>query len=518
MKSEQPHDDMMFFDDDDENQPPPSPPSPWKVLVADDEEEVHAVTRMVLSGFAFEGRKLELLGAYSGEETRAMLREHPDIAIILLDVVMEEDDAGLAVVKFIREELQNRFVRIILRTGQPGQAPERRVTMEYDINDYKEKTELTAQKLFTTITSALRAYRDLRTIERNKRGLEHIVAASANLFELRSLRQFATGALEQLTSLLHFDENSLYAQSSGLAISKQQNDFYVLAATGEFAEYVDHRVKVTLPEHIQNLLFQAIAQKRSMFTDNVYVGYFRTKKGSENVIYMQGRYDLNDIERGLVGTFSTNIAAAFDNIYLNQEIEDAQKEVIYTLGEVVETRSQETGQHVKRVGAYCHLLALKAGLDEETADLLRLAAPMHDVGKIGIPDAILNKPGKLTDEEFEVIKTHTTIGYDILKGSQEKILQTAAMIALQHHERWDGQGYPRGLKGEDIDILARITKLTDIFDALSFRRVYNEAWNIDLIVKLFKEDEGRHFDPALVRLFLDNLDDILEIKNSYPNE
>lgn len=511
------NDDVMFYEDE-SSAPQEHAAVPWKLLIADDEEEVHAVTRMVLSGFEFDKRGLQLLDTYSGEETRVMLEEHPDVAVILLDVVMEEDNSGLAVVKFIREELKNSFVRIILRTGQPGQAPERRVTMEYDINDYKEKTELTAQKLFTTITAALRAYRDLRTIERNKKGLEHIVVASANLFELRSLRQFATGALEQLTSLLHFDENSLYVQSSGLAISRRQNDFYVLAATGEFIDYVDRQVKDSVPEHIQKLLSQAVEQKRSIFNENEYVGYFRTKKGSENVIYMQGRYDLNDIERGLISTFSTNIAVAFDNIYLNREIEDAQKEVIYTLGEVVETRSQETGQHVRRVGAYCNLLAVKCGLGEEQAELLRLASPMHDVGKIGIPDAILHKPGKLTDEEFEIIKNHTTIGYDVLKGSQEKILQTAAMIALQHHERWDGKGYPRGIRGEDIDILARITKLADIFDALSFRRVYNEAWNIDLIVKLFKEDAGRHFDPALVQLFLDNLDEVIQIKNSYPND
>jgi len=491
---------------------------PWKVLIADDEEEVHAVTRMVLEGFIFEGRGLQLLGSYSGDETKALLREHPDMAVILLDVVMEEENAGLEVVKYIREKLQNSFVRIILRTGQPGQAPERRITMEYDINDYKEKTELTAQKLFTTITASLRAYRDLRTIELNKRGLEQIVAASANLFELRSLRQFANGALLQLTSLLHFDENSLYIQSSGFTASRQKGEFYVLAATGEFKNYIDKPVREVVPEEICSFLTYAIEHQHSLFVDNVYVGYFRTRSGSENLVYMQGRYTLNDIEHGLISTFSTNIAVAFDNIYLNQEIEEAQKEVIFTLGEVVETRSRETGQHVKRVGAYSHLLALKYGLDEDAANLLRLAAPMHDVGKIGIPDAILNKPGKLTDAEFEVIKTHTTIGYDILKGSKEKILRAAATIALQHHERWDGLGYPQGLQGDQIDIFARITKLADIFDALSFRRVYNEAWNMDLILKLFEEGRDTVFAPILVNLFLDNLEAFLEIKNTYPNK
>jgi len=233
---------------------------------------------------------------------------------------------------------------------------------------------------------------------------------------------------------------------------------------------------------------------------------------------MQGRYDLNDLERSLIRTFSTNIAVAFDNIYLNREIEDAQKEVIFTLGEVVETRSQETGQHVKRVASYSHLLALKSGLDEEAAELLKLAAPMHDVGKIGILDAILNKPGRLTEAEFDIIKTHTTIGYEILKGSRGKILRTAAIIALQHHERWDGLGYPQGLQGAQVDIFARITKLADVFDALSFHRVYNEAWSIERILKLFLEGKETHFDPVLVDLFLSHLQAFLEIKDTYPNK
>jgi response regulator RpfG family c-di-GMP phosphodiesterase len=490
---------------------------PWRVLIADDEEEVHAVTHMVLEGFTFEGRELQLLSAYSGEETQAMLREYPDIAVLLLDVVMEEDNTGLAVVKYIREELKNSFVRIILRTGQPGQAPEKQITMEYDINDYKEKADLTAQKLFTTITSSLRAYRDLRTIEKSRKGLEQIVTASANLFELRSLKQFAAGALLQLTSLLHFDEDSLYIQSSGFAASRQKEGFYGLAATGQFKDYVDKPVQDVVPEEIRHFLNWAIEHKHSLFADNIYVGYFCTRNGSENLLYMQGRYNLSEIDRGLISIFSTNLAVAFDNIYLNQEIEETQKEVIFTLGEVVETRSQETGQHVKRVGAYSHLLALKYGLEKDAAELLKLASPMHDVGKIGIPDAILNKPGKLTTEEFEIIKTHTTIGYDILKGAKEKILKVAATIALQHHEQWDGLGYPQGLKDEQIDIFARITKLADVFDALSFPRVYNEAWNIDLILKLFKEGRGTHFEPVLVDLFLDNMDAFLDIKNSYPN-
>ncbi len=185
--------------------------------------------------------------------------------------------------------------------------------------------------------------------------------------------------------------------------------------------------------------------------------------------------DSAELETNFMKMFAANIAVAFENLALNEEIEETQQEAIYTLGEAVESRSEETGFHVKRVGDFCYLLAQKYGLDQETAKLIRMAAPMHDVGKIGIPDAILNKPGNLTSEEFEIIKTHTTIGYNLLKGSKQKILTTAAMVALEHHERWDGLGYPRQLKGEQIHVLARITKVADVFDALSCKRVYKEA-------------------------------------------
>ncbi len=161
----------------------------WKIIIADDEEEVHNMTRMVLGDYSFEERGLKFLSAYSGGQTLQLIQEHPDTAVILLDVVMETDDSGLEVVRHIRQNIKNKFVRIILRTGQPGKAPENHVIKKYDINDYKEKTELTAQKLYTTITASLRAYQDLRTIEQNRRGLEQIIEASANLFEAQSLKK-----------------------------------------------------------------------------------------------------------------------------------------------------------------------------------------------------------------------------------------------------------------------------------------------------------------------------------------
>ncbi|WP_031482766.1 HD domain-containing phosphohydrolase [Maridesulfovibrio frigidus] len=202
---------------------------------------------------------------------------------------------------------------------------------------------------------------------------------------------------------------------------------------------------------------------------------------------------------------------------LQVEVIETQKEIIMTLGEVVETRSNETAKHVRRVAEYTRILALRAGLGGEEANLLRLAAPMHDVGKIGIPDTVLNKPGKLTPEEFDIIKTHTTIGYEILKHSERSIIKAAAIVAHEHHERWDGKGYPRGLSGEDINIYGRITGISDVFDALGSDRVYKKAWSIEKIRGYFEEQKGKQFDPFLTDLFFDNIEEILELRKIYPD-
>lgn len=202
---------------------------------------------------------------------------------------------------------------------------------------------------------------------------------------------------------------------------------------------------------------------------------------------------------------------------LQKEVIDTQKEIILTLGEVVETRSNETANHVRRVAEFSQILAAKNGMSEEDVNLIRMASPMHDVGKIGIPDTILNKPGRLTVEEFEIIKRHTILGHEILKHSSRPIMKAAAIVAHEHHERWDGKGYPRGLAGEEIHIFGRILCITDVFDALGSDRVYKKAWSLDKILELFKAERGKQFDPKLTDIFLDNLDDFLAVKEAYPD-
>ncbi|MCP4714688.1 MAG: DUF3369 domain-containing protein [Deltaproteobacteria bacterium] len=499
-----------------EKDPPAKPrKNECKILIADDEVEVHNVTRLVLKDYTCDEHGLEILSAYSAEETRNMLNKHPDIALILLDVVMETDDAGLQLVHYIRETLANPFIRIILRTGQPGKAPERVIITQYDINDYKDKTELTATKLFTVITASLRAYIDLRTIEKNRRGLETIIAASSSLFELQSLKQFASGILQQLQGLLQIDDPAMLIQTSGFSAALSDDDYRILAGTGTFESCEDQTLQEALPPDTRQAIRQATKRKTSTFSNTAFIGYSVNENGSENILYMEGCEGLSDIEKNLILIFSTNVSIAFDNICLNQEIIDTQREVVHTLGEVVETRSQETAKHVLRVAEYSRMLALKYGMNDEEAELLCFASPMHDVGKIAIPDAILNKPGRLTPEEFDIIKTHAAIGNEILKNSKRPIMKTAAAIALQHHEHWNGKGYPQGLRGEQTPICGRITALVDVFDALGHKRIYKDPWPLEKILALLREERGEQFDPQLVDLWLEHLDEFLKIKEKY---
>lgn len=200
---------------------------------------------------------------------------------------------------------------------------------------------------------------------------------------------------------------------------------------------------------------------------------------------------------------------------LNDEITNTQKEIIYTMGEIAETRSKETGHHVKRVAEYSKLLALKVGLNNDEAELLKLASPMHDIGKVAIPDHILNKPGKLTFEEFEVMKTHAQLGYEMLKHSNKPILKAAAIVSREHHEKYNGKGYPKGLKGDHIHIYGRITAVADVFDALGSDRVYKKAWDDERIFKLFKEERAEHFCPQVIDAFFENLDEIYKIRDKF---
>ncbi len=208
-------------------------------------------------------------------------------------------------------------------------------------------------------------------------------------------------------------------------------------------------------------------------------------------------------------------SAVREDITSNKDIEDIQREIIFVMGSMGESRSKETGNHVRRVAEYSKLLAELYGLSQEECQTLKEASPMHDIGKIAIPDHILKKPLKFTDDEWEIMKTHVQKGYDILKNSSRPLLKAASIVALEHHEKWDGTGYPNNLKGEEIHIFGRITAVADVFDALGSNRCYKEAWSDKEIFNLFREQRGIHFDPKLIDLFFENLNQFLAIRNRF---
>lgn len=505
----------LIFADETTNHLTDTKQAPWNILLVDDEPGVHQVTKMVLRDFKFDQRPLNLISAYSGEQGYEIMASRNDIALAIIDVVMESDHAGLKLVRRIREELENNYTRLVLRTGQPGQAPEEDIIANYDIDDYKDKTELTSNKLFTLMYASLRSYRDICVIDSHRRSLEQVILASTEIFEASSLKTFASAVLKQICNLLNLDGAIFYCTSLNSDFD-DTGDYRVLAVSGTLAQ-LETKNKSELPESVRKAFEYALNQKKSYINGDIYTGYFSTSLGNENLLYVSMERELDDLDKQLLDIYASNVAVTYENLLLRDEILDTQKELAYILGEAVEQRSKETGSHVRRVALYSHLLAVKYGLDSQQSELIKLASPLHDVGKIAIPDSILKKPGKLDQNEWEVMKTHAQLGADLLHSNENKVIKMGSIIAGQHHEHWDGNGYPNQLKGEDIHIAGRITALADVFDALGCKRYYKDAWPLEDILAEIDKQKGKQFDPKLVDILHDNIDEFLEIRDLYPS-
>jgi len=506
--------DFLFSDEQlEENNVPIDESECWHILVVDDEEDIHQVTKLVLAGFTFENKGLRFYDAYSAAEAKELLKQNIPFSVALVDVVMETNHAGLELIQYIRDEIENHDIRLILRTGQPGEAPEESIIRDYDINDYKNKTELTAIKIKTLLYSALRGHRDIQIIDRHKSGLEQIINASANFLKCDSVNEFASTILSHVTNVMGINDAQIYCAAAVNFQSSPAKDFQLLAASGVGPTPNQN----TIPDEVKSLFIDAHERKSSLKTSTDYIGYFPTKAGLETMLYVHKGSKLQTTDHQLLEFYANNIALAYDNLKLREMVKESQKELSYILGEAVEKRSKETGSHVKRVALYSELLAKLSQLSPFQCEIIKLASPLHDIGKISIPDSILNKPGKLTDEEWKIMQTHAEVGYEILKNSSNEILTCGALISYQHHEKWDGSGYPQGLIGNEINIVGRITALADVFDALCSDRCYKLAWPLDEALSLIKEQRSKHFDPNLVDLLLENLPLFLEIKDRYPD-
>lgn len=511
-------DDIVLIEDDTEEILDDSQRRPWKVAIIDDEEQVHEVTRMALKTYQYQGQPLEFLSAYSAAEGRELFKKHDDIAVCLLDVVMETDTAGLDLVKDIRSN-NNDFTRIVLRTGQPGQAPEEEVINTYDINDYKEKTELTRTKLTTLMHSCLKTYEYIINQEHLRAGLEKVLESTAKIFENPFIKDFATGIMMQIMSLFEFGENAAFVRiDHAMTAYEKEKNFQVISGIGDFEPDEHNNIKQQLPDKILKSVFGQKTKFKVYYDDHYFVASHLGKENEHYLLALSGQLKgFTELNFKLASVFCHNALIAFENISLNNEIEEAQLEMVYLLGGAVETRSQETGNHIKRVAELSELLALEIGLDKKSAELIKWASPLHDVGKIAIPDAILNKPGKLNAEEWEIMKTHAEEGYKMLCSSSKQVIQLASRIAHDHHEHWNGAGYPNSKKGEDISIEGRITAVADVFDALCSRRCYKDAWRQEQAFQYMRDGAGSQFDPRLIDALIACKNRIAEIYDIYPD-
>jgi len=497
-------DDNWLLDEEEDEQAQSRSPDQrqWRVLIVDDDQDVHAVTRLALRNVTFKDRELELFSAYSGREGFDILASTSDIALVLLDVVMETDDAGLVLARRIREELHNPIVRVVLRTGQPGQAPEQRVIVEYDINDYKAKTELTTQKLFTTVISALRAYESLHMLERSRVGLGKILAGATNLYQIHSLREFASGVLNQVSAILDVGADGVLCLMQ--AEAGTETGTTVVAATGSYAALAeaehlpaDHALAATIAK--------AFAERKSQYDHPANVLYIRTREHRDVAISVTPPWPLAQIQRDLLEVFCERIAAAFDNLYMFGQLRKAQEATVIALADLAGFRDGDVREHARRVQQLSSSIAGRmkergACPDELTPqliDMIGLASILHDVGKVAAPDG---NPD--TQDE------HAHLGQKVLERAAGMVdgvsyLTYGAEIAGAHHEHFDGSGAPHGLAGSAIPLSARIVAVVDAYDSLTHGRSDSATLTPAAALQHIRERSGTEFDPEVVLALAD---------------
>ncbi|WP_339720891.1 EAL domain-containing protein [uncultured Paraglaciecola sp.] len=323
MSSSKYDNDELIFLSEDVHSFTPEITGVWNVLVVDDDEEIHSVTRLALSDLVVNDKSLHFIHAYSGTEALKIIEEMgSSIAIILLDVVMESDDAGLNVAKIMREELKIMEPRIILRTGQPGYAPEEQVIKDYDINDYKTKTELTRSKLVTTIIASLRSYQQILTINQSRLGLQKIIVSAANLMEEHSVKSFCEGVVTQISSLIGLEAGGVVCAKAGSVLDKEDDGVYILGAAGEFASYINERLDSLHNSRIVKFVTCCLQLKEHIFEKEFSVLYLNSS-GYEAAVYLQIGKEINSIDQQLLEVFLSSISIGYENVNLFHQLRTA---------------------------------------------------------------------------------------------------------------------------------------------------------------------------------------------------
>ncbi|MCK4974622.1 MAG: HD domain-containing protein [Sulfurimonas sp.] len=371
------------------------------------------------------------------------------------------------------------------------------------IKDYGESC-LSEKKLTDNLRAILEkkgTYIEWRDTENLVEAVVPYIASSSGSFNCMQCHNVEEGAL-------------LGAVNISMEIGSYQNfvlknGYMIVGVLFLFALAITLNMFHVIERYIRKPLLNIISDSETAYTSHQDINSEKYEsKEFENVAHNVNKFNKTVIEK------EDELKIKNKQLQLlNEEIESTLKETMLAVGQIEEIRAGDTNMHTQRVAAISTMIAKDYGLSDEQIKLIEITSPLHDIGKIGITDAVLNKPARLTEGEYVYMKTHAFLGYRILNNSERKVLKTAATIAHEHHEKYDGTGYPQGLKGEEISIYARIVAIVDVLDALLSKRVYKEKWELKDAIVFFKEERGKHFDPELVDVLLENMDSYVQIIN-----
>ncbi|MEP1448748.1 MAG: EAL domain-containing protein [Paraglaciecola sp.] len=475
----------------------------WNVLVVDDDEEIHSVTRLALSDLVVNEKALRFIHAYSGVEALEIIKEMgPSIAIILLDVVMESDDAGLNVAKIMREELKVMEPRIILRTGQPGYAPEEQVIKDYDINDYKTKTELTRSKLVTTIIASLRSYQQILTINQSRLGLQQIIVSAANLMEEHSVKSFCEGVVTQISSLIGLEAGGVVCARAGSVLDKDDDGVYILGAAGEFASYINESLDSLHNARIVKFVNCCLQLKEHIFEKEFSVLYLNSS-GYEAAVYLQIGKEINSIDQQLLEVFLSSISVGYENVNLFHQLRTAafrdwltklpnRSEFINMLDDCVVARNKADNPVVALIDIN-HFADINDGLGQDAGNSTLLAVTNR------LQETFLDKVriGRIGSDVFGLIGVEFFVNpqtlHEIFVAPFKAGEHTLPLSASFGFCRLDGkpQSGINILKHSNIALNKAKKNLNTNFEYYAPEMEEETTWRLDMIRQLTRDFQGK---------------------------
>lgn len=500
-------------------------PGYWSVLVVDDEQDMHTQTKLAVSGASAFERPIRLQHAHDPVRAKELLSQ-TRFAVVVINI--GADGQGMELAWWLRRQKSNHTSRIILRLAQAGMMPELNTLTEADIDDGKAMMELNPRCLLALLVKAIRHYRHIVAADEAQQqsqslqnGMRNVLSASARLFELSHFSQLLPEIHKEISAIADVGQDAL--------LLRQCHDAHADAKSGSNTPQGNPRFEAimglgTLQQKLAEPLGPELLDllQRSQHSHDIRYRHgallcpLPVPHGDSHYLYLPRAEAISDVQQQLIAVFTINAGMALAHFAQEQHVNETQAELLLRLGHVAANQAHHSINHIKRMADYCYELGLLAGMAEPQADILSRAAPMHDIGNIGISDAILQQPDSLSPEARAIMARHTEIGWQLLSGSEQPVLQCAAKICLQHHEKYDGSGYPNGLKGDAICLPARIVAIADAFDALCHKRSYKDAWALEDVQAEMQSCAGSYFDPELMALFIEHIDQFIAIKQRWP--